>query len=44
MGCDYIMAFLANSNFILQISHPLKPLKWGILGASTIILSTDVDK
>ena len=33
------MTFLANSNLILQIS-----LKRGILGASTIILSKDIDK
>ena len=41
MICDCIMTFLANSNLILQISHA-KP--WGILGASTIILSKDIDK
>ena len=35
--------FLANSNLILQIFHA-RPLKWGILGASTINLSKDIDK
>ena len=35
--------FLEYSNSIFQVSHA-KPLKRGILGASTIILSTDIDK
>ena len=38
------MAFLANSDLILQISHAKRPLKRGILVASTIILSKDIDK
>ena len=37
------MTFLANSNLILQISHA-KTFKRGILRASTIILSKDIDK
>ena len=37
------MTFLANSNSILQISHA-KTFKRGILGASAIILSKDIDK
>ena len=37
------MTFLANSNFILQIYHA-KTFKISILGASTIILSKDIDK
>ena len=41
MICDCIMTFLANFNSILQISHA-KTL--GILGASTIVLSKDIDK
>ena len=32
------MTFLANSNL------KSRPLKWGILGASTIIISKDIDK
>ena len=35
--------FLANSNSILQIFLP-RPLKWGMLGASKIIISKDIDK
>ena len=38
------MTFLANSNLILQISHAKTFKKRGILGASTIILSKDIDK
>ena len=41
--CDFIMTFLANPHFILQISHT-KTFKWSILGANTIILSKNIHK
>ena len=34
--------FLANSNFILQISHAKSFKKWGVRGAATSILSKDI--
>ena len=37
------MTFVANSDLILQISH-VKTFRRGILKASAIILSKDIDK
>ena len=41
--CDFIMTFLANPHFILQISHA-KTFKISILGAHTIVLSKNIHK